>query len=48
MSGKNYLLIKVDLMNIYGVFNGAVTLSSGEVIKISNIPGFMERNYARW
>ena len=48
MSGKNYLLIKVDLMNIYGLFVGTVNLGNGEVIEIIDIPGFMERNYARW
>ena len=48
MSGKNYFLVKVDLMNIYGVFSGRLFLNNGEEIYIRDIPGFMERNYARW
>ena len=48
MSGKNYILVKVDLMNIYGVFTGKLFLNNGEEIHIDNIPGFMERNYAMW
>lgn len=48
MNGKNYVVVKVDLMNVYGEFSGTVTLNDGQEIKLDRLPGFMERNYARW
>ena len=35
-------------MNVYGTFSGTVTNFEGETITLDKLPGFMERNYARW
>lgn len=48
MNGKNYLVVKVDLLQVFGHFKGELMLSDGEIIMLNNFPGFMERNYARW
>lgn len=34
MNGKNFLVVKVDLMNVYGYFSGTLTLNDGEKIEL--------------
>lgn len=38
----------VDFHQLFGTFNGEISSSSGENIKISKIPGFCERQFSVW
>jgi len=37
-----------DFHQLFGRFNGHLTLQNGDCISITNLPGFCERQYAIW
>ncbi|WP_169543198.1 DUF2804 domain-containing protein [Sneathiella aquimaris] len=38
----------VDFTQLFGTFNGRVTLADGETVSVRQIPGFCERQYSVW
>ena len=44
----NYLIIKSEQNQVFGVFEGEVILDHGQKIKIKNLHGFAEKVSNRW
>jgi len=44
----NFILIKSEQQQIFGIFEGRLILDNGKVIEVNNLNGFAEKVYNRW
>lgn len=45
---RNYLVFKTNQHQVFGVFEGSITLIDGRKIEVRNLHGFIEKVFNRW